>query len=102
MLKFRLPSETFMLLSYVFQAKQVVILEHYNTQIVPCSNTGRPKKDIRFKKELCSFSSTNEDRQKKKIDVQKYNNMRARQRAEPRARCCAWYTEKEKNEMRSK
>jgi len=88
---------------YVFQAKQVVILEHYNTQMVPCSNTGRPKKDIDLIKSYAlSQARMHEDRQKKKIDVQKYNNMRARQRAESRARCWARYTEKGKNEMRSK
>ena len=87
---------------YVFQAKQVVVLEHYNTQMVPCSNTGRPKKDIDFKKSYAlSQARMHEDRQKKKIDVQKYNNMRARQRAESRARCWARYTENGKNEMRS-
>ena len=68
---------------YVFQAKQVVILEHYNTQMVPCSNTGRPKKDIDLKramlflKHVCMRTG-----RKKKIDVHKYNNTRARQRAE--------------------
>ena len=37
---------------YVFQAKQVGILEHYNTQMVPCSNSGRPKEDIDLKRAM--------------------------------------------------
>ena len=59
---------------YVFQAKQVVMLEHYNTQMVPCSNTGRPKKDIDLKRAICSFSSTYAWGQAEKKDRRIYRN----------------------------
>ena len=65
---------------------------------------GRPTKAIDSKKSRALSQAEYEERQKKKLGIQKFNDMRARQRlrAESRARCWARYTEEEKNEMRVK
>ena len=64
------------------------------------SNIGRPKKDLSEKKSHVQSQSDYAERKKQEIGEKEYNAMRAKQRAESRARCWARKSEEEREAVR--